>query len=198
MLIEASSAPTSSDDWLYSYRYEALVSNRDKFDLIEALTWNDYGESSYIGPIEGAQPNSQAWVDGYDHTPLLEVSRYYNTAFKTGSYPAITQDKIYLSARTHPAYASASYDGVPSPSGREFVGPPPLLLLFVLSYPSPLTLPPSSFPFNLVPRLVLRPHLRHLPLNRHPLLSSRVPDLLRPTRSHTAVVPARRRRWHVS
>lgn len=49
---------------LFSYRWEELIANRDKFDLVEALTWNDYGESSYIGPIEGAQPNSQAWVDG--------------------------------------------------------------------------------------------------------------------------------------
>lgn len=29
---------------LYAYRWEQLVANRDKFDLIEALTWNDYGE----------------------------------------------------------------------------------------------------------------------------------------------------------
>ena len=27
----------------------------------------DYGESHYIGPIAGAQPNSQAWVNGFDH-----------------------------------------------------------------------------------------------------------------------------------
>jgi len=31
------------------------------------MTSPDYGESHYIGPIEGAQPNSQAWVNGFDH-----------------------------------------------------------------------------------------------------------------------------------
>ena len=29
---------------------------------------SDYGESHYIGPIDGAQPNSQEWVDGFNHT----------------------------------------------------------------------------------------------------------------------------------
>ena len=38
------------------------------YDLVEICTWNDFGESHYIGPIHGAQPNSQAWVDGFDHT----------------------------------------------------------------------------------------------------------------------------------
>ncbi|KAL7412808.1 glycoside hydrolase [Mrakia frigida] len=109
-----------SDNWLYASRWETLVANRDKFDLIEALTWNDYGESSYIGPIEGAQPNSQAWVDGYDHTALLDISLYYATAFKTGVYPAITTDKIYLTARPHPVYAVATSDSVPSPNYREY------------------------------------------------------------------------------
>ena len=28
---------------------------------------DDYGESHYIGPVEGAQPMSEAWVNGFDH-----------------------------------------------------------------------------------------------------------------------------------
>lgn len=31
-----------SDGFLYAKRWEILVQNRDKFDLIESLTWNDY------------------------------------------------------------------------------------------------------------------------------------------------------------
>lgn len=67
---------------------------RDKFDFVEEITWNDFGESHYMGPIKGAQPNSQSWVDGYDHTPLLQLNAYYHAAFKTGSYPTITCDKV--------------------------------------------------------------------------------------------------------
>lgn len=37
-------------------------------DIVEIVSWNDFGESHYIGPIEGNQPMSQAWVDGNDHT----------------------------------------------------------------------------------------------------------------------------------
>jgi glucan endo-1,3-alpha-glucosidase len=44
-----------------------MIANRNKVDVVEVITWNDYGESHYIGPIEGAQPNSQAWVNGFDH-----------------------------------------------------------------------------------------------------------------------------------
>lgn len=144
---------------LYAYRWEQLVANRDKFDLIEALTWNDYGEvclpplvlgpppraaadaerplparqSSYIGPIAGAQPNSQAWVDGFDHTALLAITAYYSQAFRTGVYPAIEQDKIYLMARPHPVFATAYADPVGPPTGREYVRrpAPSLGLLFV-------------------------------------------------------------------
>lgn len=29
-----------SDNWLYSYRWEQLIANRNRFDLVEALTWN--------------------------------------------------------------------------------------------------------------------------------------------------------------
>ena len=57
-----------SDDQLYATRWDTIISNRDKLDLVEINTWNDYGESHYVGPIKGAQPNSQAWVDGYEHT----------------------------------------------------------------------------------------------------------------------------------
>lgn len=37
-------------------------------DLVEVNTWNDYGESHYIGPVTGVQPMSQQWVNGFDHT----------------------------------------------------------------------------------------------------------------------------------
>ena len=96
-----------------------LFSNRDKFDLVEILTWNDFGESHYIAPVKGDQPNSQAWVDGNPHdglslfelnfiisrsdhqynTGFLDMTNYYATAFKTGKYPEITQDAIYVWAR---------------------------------------------------------------------------------------------------
>ena len=57
-----------SDLHLYARRWEALVKDRDNVDIVQIVTWNDYGESHYIGPIKGAQPNSEAWTRGMDHT----------------------------------------------------------------------------------------------------------------------------------
>ncbi|KAL7415268.1 glycoside hydrolase [Mrakia frigida] len=108
-----------SDGFLYAKRWELLVQNRDKVDLVEAVTWNDYGESSYVGPIEGAQPNSEAWVDGFDHTPLLDINKYYSEAFKTGSFPSITADKVFLTARPHHNQAVATADTMGRPTGGQ-------------------------------------------------------------------------------
>ena len=57
-----------ADDWLPSERFELLIHNRHSVALTQLITWNDYGESHYVGPIHGAQPDSQKWVDGFDHT----------------------------------------------------------------------------------------------------------------------------------
>lgn len=55
------------DDWLFCQRWELLFEQRASVDLAQVITWNDYGESHYVGPVEGAQPNSQAWTDGFAH-----------------------------------------------------------------------------------------------------------------------------------
>lgn len=129
-----------ADYHLYPTRWETLVDNRNSVDIAEIVTWNDYGESHYIGPIEGAQPNSQGWVDGFNHTGQvcspycaarllntfcvgwLDMTNYYATAFKTGSYPAITEDKLYMWARPHPKDANAP-DPVPQPTNFQLVSP---------------------------------------------------------------------------
>ncbi|PSR74813.1 hypothetical protein PHLCEN_2v9527 [Hermanssonia centrifuga] len=102
-----------ADSHLYPTRWESIIDNRDMFDMVEIVTWNDFGESHYIGPIHGAQPNSQDWVDGFDHTAWLDMTSYYATAYKTGSYPQITEDKLYMWARPHTKDANA-----PDPVGK--------------------------------------------------------------------------------
>ena len=41
------------------------------------------------------------------------MTNYFATGYKTGSYPAITEDKLYLWARPHPSNANA-----PDPVGK--------------------------------------------------------------------------------
>ncbi|KAK2465337.1 hypothetical protein APHAL10511_002691 [Amanita phalloides] len=108
-----------SDYWLYLKRWESLIAARDQVDFVELISWNDYGESHYVGPIKGAQPNSQAWTNGFDHTAWLNITKYYSAAFKSGSYPPIEADQIYMWARPHPANASASDDPVGPPSNGD-------------------------------------------------------------------------------
>jgi len=104
-----------SDQHLYSKRWESVISLRDQLDIVQLLTWNDYGESDYIGPIKGDQPNSQAWVDGMNHTAWLNLTQYYATAFKTGEYPTIEKDQIFMWSRPHSTQATAP-DPVPQPT----------------------------------------------------------------------------------
>ncbi|THH14940.1 hypothetical protein EW146_g5466 [Bondarzewia mesenterica] len=131
-----------ADSHLYPTRWENLISLRDKIDLVEIVTWNDYGESHYIGPIEGAQPNSQAWVDGFNHTGWLDMTSYYATAFKTGSFPAIKADKIYMWSRSHSRDANAP-DPVGKPSNFELMEDA-LWAVAMTTSPATVTLSTSS------------------------------------------------------
>jgi glucan endo-1,3-alpha-glucosidase len=106
------------DNWLYSKRWEDVIAMRDRVKMVEILTWNDYGEASYIGPIDGALPSgSEAWTNGFPHTAWLQLTKYYAQAFKTGSWPTITSDSIVVWARPHPKAATASNDSIGRPSG---------------------------------------------------------------------------------
>ena len=105
-----------SDDFLYANRWEQVIAMRDRVKFTEILTWNDYGESSYIAPTAGALPaGSSEWVDGFPHDALMDVTKYYATAFKTGAYPAITEDKVIWWARPHPKDARATSDYMSRP-----------------------------------------------------------------------------------
>lgn len=48
------------------------------------------------------------------------MTNYYATAYKTGTYPQITEDKLYLWARPHPKDANAP-DPVGKPTNYELV-----------------------------------------------------------------------------
>ncbi|KAH9927687.1 glycoside hydrolase family 71 protein [Fomitopsis serialis] len=108
-----------ADYWSYVVRWETLIANRDQVDVVEVVTWNDYSESHYIGPIEGSQPNSQAWTNGMPHLGWLAMTNYYATAFRNGSYQSITEDQIYMWARPHPKNANASDDSVGKPTSYQ-------------------------------------------------------------------------------
>ncbi|KIY46772.1 hypothetical protein FISHEDRAFT_75298 [Fistulina hepatica ATCC 64428] len=104
------------DDFLFNKRWDLLIGIRSELTFVEMLTWNDYGESHYMGPIDGEAPTGTYWIYGFPHAAWFDMSEYYITAFKTGAYPSITQDVIYFWARPHPALAIATSDSLGHPS----------------------------------------------------------------------------------
>ncbi|WP_328301930.1 glycoside hydrolase family 71 protein [Streptomyces sp. NBC_00435] len=69
----------------------------DGADWVQLTTWNDYSEGSQFAPSQH---------NGYSY---LDLSSYYLTKFKTGSWPKIVRDTLYLTARTQ--FASADPSG---------------------------------------------------------------------------------------
>jgi glucan endo-1,3-alpha-glucosidase len=99
------------DDQIFFDKWERLLELQP--DFIELVTWNDHGESSYLGPVEGVIED-QTWAR-LSHDALLDLSSYYHIAFKTGRKPAITEEKAYYFYRTHSLNAKATNDPLGMP-----------------------------------------------------------------------------------
>jgi glucan endo-1,3-alpha-glucosidase len=57
-------------------------------DFVEVLTWNDAGESHYVGDFwqeQIAGTDEGAYTDGYDHTGWQQVIKPFITAFKNNA-----------------------------------------------------------------------------------------------------------------
>ncbi|KIJ64072.1 glycoside hydrolase family 71 protein [Hydnomerulius pinastri MD-312] len=141
------------DDWLVVRRWEVLVENRGKIVIVQIVTWNDFGESSYVGPIEGVQPQSQAWTNGYNnHFDWLDLMSYFIQAFKTGDYPPIVEDRLFMWAKLFPT-AAMTLDPVGKPGhadylqdylwGVVFLMAPAQVTLACGSHSIPVLLPPG-------------------------------------------------------
>jgi glucan endo-1,3-alpha-glucosidase len=50
------------DDNLYVNRWKELIAMPAQPDFIQIVSWNDYGESHYIGPMAGSPPAGTNWL----------------------------------------------------------------------------------------------------------------------------------------
>jgi len=77
---------------------------RDKATWAEIVTWNDWGEASYVAPF-GAPAETRHWNNHWgpllSHAAYLGASRYYIQWYKTGARPRITEDAVYYFYRLH-------------------------------------------------------------------------------------------------
>lgn len=102
--------------------------------FIEILTWNDYGESHYIGPLSSKHTDdgNSKWVNDMPHTGWLEMAKPFIAAYKAGDKSVskhIKDDKLVYWYR--PTLKSLDCDKTDTtmgeaqnPSGNYFKGRP--------------------------------------------------------------------------
>ncbi|KAL2192789.1 glycoside hydrolase family 71 protein [Corynascus similis CBS 632.67] len=91
------------------------------FPMVELITWNDYGESHYIGPLSSPHydDGNSKWTNDMPHNGWLELSKPFIAAYKnkdTSVDKYITQDQIiYWYRRT---LGSLDCDATDTTAGR--------------------------------------------------------------------------------
>ncbi|KAI0408495.1 glycoside hydrolase family 71 protein [Xylaria palmicola] len=75
----------SSSDSLWFDRWKQVFDIKPEY--IEIITWNDYGESSYINAPINHQivSGAETYVNGFDHTAFRFVLPYFISAYKAGN-----------------------------------------------------------------------------------------------------------------
>ncbi|KAF3386810.1 Mutanase [Penicillium rolfsii] len=72
-------------DLLWYDRWNEILGLGPRF--VEIVTWNDYGESHYIGPLQSRHTDDGAskWVNDMPHDGWLDLSKPFIEAFKAGA-----------------------------------------------------------------------------------------------------------------
>ncbi|MET9960398.1 glycoside hydrolase family 71 protein [Streptomyces sp. NPDC006326] len=89
---EAGNTATLRSTWTHAIE--------DGADWVQLTTWNDYSEGSQFAPSL------------HNGSTYLDLASYYLTRFKTGSWPEIVRDTLYVTARTQ--FAAADPTGTQS------------------------------------------------------------------------------------
>ncbi|KAJ8079346.1 hypothetical protein PM082_021849 [Marasmius tenuissimus] len=92
-------------DLLFYLRWLEILALKPPF--VEIITWNDYGESHYIGPLASKHTDDGAskWVNDMPHVGWANLSKPFIAAYKSSSpsvSPFITADQIIYWYRTIP------------------------------------------------------------------------------------------------
>lgn len=93
-------------DLLWFTRWNEILTQGPRF--IEIITWNDYGESHYIGPLSSlhADDGASKWVNDMPHDGFRDLAKPYIAAFKDGANSVddyITDDQVIYWYRPTPS-----------------------------------------------------------------------------------------------
>ncbi|KAI1798460.1 glycosyl hydrolase family 71-domain-containing protein [Ganoderma leucocontextum] len=124
-------------------RWESLIKNRANVSLVEVVTWGDDLGGLVVGPSGGPFSPSQGGNSSEPHShprsesvsgqkleqagkgvleQLAPLMKYYIEAFKSGSYPSVARDEVFLWVEAHPRKGNCSGSKQGSgPRGREWI-----------------------------------------------------------------------------
>jgi hypothetical protein len=110
----------SNDLWFT--RWNEILALGPRF--IEFVTWNDFGESSYVGPLAGQHNDdgNSKWVNDMPHGGWLEMARPWIAAYKAGKTGIeVEEEKLVYWYRPTPKGITCSGDSIGKPSGWDLM-----------------------------------------------------------------------------
>jgi len=111
-------------DLLWFNRWNEILALGPK--MLEIITWNDYGESHYVGSnaetSKHSDDGSSAWANNMPHDGWLEMAEPYITAFKAGAKEvSVADDKLVYWYRPSPKAACGAFDGIDTLQDAVFI-----------------------------------------------------------------------------
>lgn len=91
------------------HNYWTSIIEKQKPEIVEIVTWNDYSESSYIQPTRVTLEKTKG-IKSQPHLGYYELLKYYVSWYKTGQKPKIIRDGLFFFHRLHPNNAIPSND----------------------------------------------------------------------------------------
>lgn len=106
------------DDGIFIHKWLHLL--KLKPDFIEIVTWNDWGESSYIGPANPAAEGEDGgcYWSYLDHSAFLKMTKLFVKAFKAGKTRVEVEkgeEDVFMFYRTQPAITNGVDKTLPVP-----------------------------------------------------------------------------------
>jgi glucan endo-1,3-alpha-glucosidase len=102
----------------------ASIIQKQRPQLVQIVTWNDYYESTFIQPTRLVDTKVPG-IPSEPHLGYYELLKYYISWYKSGSAPKITNDGIFYFYRVQPLDVSAPGDAMacklgPVPRTKQF------------------------------------------------------------------------------
>ncbi|KAL8817262.1 MAG: hypothetical protein Q9223_003867 [Gallowayella weberi] len=105
----------AQDDKIFIDRWASLLALKP--DFIEIVTWNDWSESSYIGPPADGASSDVYWAV-VDHGAFRALTKAFAGAFKDRRETVVVEEAdegVYMFYRRQPALARGTADPLPLP-----------------------------------------------------------------------------------